>query len=761
MCGKEFEPKNNTQKYCSSKHLAHCEICGKEEEFASGVIYKDSNGRLVSRKACCRKCGAEKSRRTCLEKYGVENGAQAKEVKEKIRKTNLEKYGVENPFQSKEIQEKIKQTNLERFGAENAMQNKDIRKKAEKTNIKKYGGVAPACSKEIREKMQETCIERFGVDNAFKSEEKKDKIKQTNLDRYGVENVFNSKEIQDKIKATNLEKYGAENPFQSEEIKQKIKEINLDKYGVEHYSQTDEYKKKFQSTSMERYGTLHPMQSDTIKEIHKNNFIEKYGVENPQQVPEIKKKTENTNLEKYGHRSVLASEHGKEITRQTNLEKYGVEYSVQSPIVQKHRIENNLKKYGVEYTFQAEDIKEKIKQSNLDRYGVEYPMQSKEIQDKVKATNLKKYGVENFSQSHMYNISDWLNLEEFLIRNVDKYNCLDLVNHFNVDVLTLRKRVISENFQDYIKDFYSLSHPEMQFKQLLDSRIPNIKYIMHDRQAITPLELDFYFPEQNLAVEISPAYTHQYISEETEEFVMGVTDKEYHYNKFRLCEEADVELITIFDWEDINRVVDLIEDKLQPSSKVVYARKCTINYVGSVDNSHKDFLSKYHVLGLVNNKKDSFVLELIYQGEILGIAVYYPYKNGQLELKRLAFKDGCTITGGASKLVKNALKYKSDITSIITFSDNNLGTGSVYKTIGFELIEDNKYSCTYYNSQYEWAIKETSLWMQGADRLLKNFPGYTPVGIGDDLPKNNEIVMNYGFVPVYDCGYRKWIYNRK
>lgn len=95
ICGKEFEPKNRLQKYCSPKHLAHCEICGKEKEFASGVIYKDKDGKLFSKKACPTKCSVEKSKRTCLEKYGVENGAQAKEVQEKIKKTNLERYGVD------------------------------------------------------------------------------------------------------------------------------------------------------------------------------------------------------------------------------------------------------------------------------------------------------------------------------------------------------------------------------------------------------------------------------------------------------------------------------------------------------------------------------------------------------------------------------------------------------------------------------------------------------------------------------------------
>lgn len=733
VCGKEFKPRTNTQRYCKPKHLAHCEICGKEKEFASGLIYKDEDGKLFSTKACSTKCSVEKSKRTCLEKYGVENGAQAKEVQERIKKTNLEKYGVENPFQSKEIQEKIKKINLERYGTENAMQNQEIQEKTKKTNLERYGGVAPACSEEVREKMKETSLERYGVDNPFKSKEKQEKIRQTNLKKYGVDNPFKSKEIQDEIKAINLERYGAENVFQSEEIKDRIKQTNLDKYGVEYYSQTDEYKEKFQSTSLERYGTSHPMQSEEVKESHKKKFLSKYGVENPQQVEEIKKRTQETNLERYGATNLFASDYGKQKTKETNLEKYGVEYVSQSPLIQEKIIENNLEKYGVEHVFQAEEIKDKIRQTNLERYGVE-----------------------SFIQSHITNIDDWLNLGQFLLDSPNKYNCFDLVEYFNINMKTLRKRAINENLQDYIVDFYKLSEPEMQIKQLLDNRIPDIECIMHDRKAIAPLELDFYLPDHNLAIEVSPTYTHKYIGENDRNLFAGVSEKDYHYSKFKKCEEQGIELITIFDWEDPVKIIDLIENKIQPSLTVVYARKCQINYVDSVTKDHKEFLDKYHVLGRINNKNDSFTLELVYKNEVLGVAVFYPYKDDQLELKRLAFKDGATVVGGASKLVKNATEYKDNIEKIITFSDNNLGTGSVYRTIGFDLVEDNKYSCTFYNTRHDWAVKETSLWMVGADRLLKNFPGYKSIGTGEDLPKNDEIVMSYGFLPVYDCGYRKW-----
>ena len=73
-----------------------------------------------SKKYCCRECrykaAAANTKKTYMEKYGVESCFQLESVKEKSKKTNLRKYGVEYPGQSKEISEKRDRTNLERYG---------------------------------------------------------------------------------------------------------------------------------------------------------------------------------------------------------------------------------------------------------------------------------------------------------------------------------------------------------------------------------------------------------------------------------------------------------------------------------------------------------------------------------------------------------------------------------------------------------------------------------------------------------------------
>ena len=90
-----------------------------------------------------------------------------------------------------------------------------------------------------------------------------------------------------------------------------------------------------------------------------------------------------------------------------------------------------------------------------------------------------------------------------------------------------------------------------------------------------------------------------------------------------------------------------------------------------------------------------------------------------------------------------------------------MGTGSVYKKIGFELKEENKSSLIWENPPKNKYVKNLSLVEQGADVILKNFPNYQPVGQGENLPSNQEIIKSNGFYPIYDCGYRKWEYKKK
>ena len=248
--------------------IKHCKNCGKEFETL-----------IKSKEYCCRKCQYTFFDRECLYCHKIFKGSKSrkycsKECKqadmpnklERTKKTNLKKYGVENPFQNELIKEKIKQTNLKKYGVENPSQNKEIYEKIKQTNVEKYGFTSPIKNKDVKNKIENTMIKKYGVKNATQSKKIQNKIKKTNLKKYGVENPFQNELIKEKIKQTNLKKYGTEKPFQSVLVQDKIKKVFKNKYGVNHPSQLNFVKNKIKQTHLERYGV------ENIKYINIKHF---------------------------------------------------------------------------------------------------------------------------------------------------------------------------------------------------------------------------------------------------------------------------------------------------------------------------------------------------------------------------------------------------------------------------------------------------------------------------------------------------------
>jgi hypothetical protein len=93
----------------------------------------------------CRRCALhsaesnEKRKRTCIEKYGVDNPFKSKEIISKIHDTNIEKYGTACPAQSKENREKTKKKNLEKYGTEFYQSTEEYKQKVRDTCMRKYG----------------------------------------------------------------------------------------------------------------------------------------------------------------------------------------------------------------------------------------------------------------------------------------------------------------------------------------------------------------------------------------------------------------------------------------------------------------------------------------------------------------------------------------------------------------------------------------------------------------------------------------------
>lgn len=299
--------------------------------------------------------------KTTLEKYGVSNVAQSKDVYDNIVETNLKKYGVEHHQSLESQKEKVKKTNLERYGTTNGkvLKPKVIKPKKEKkvklfkvkdtrkghyynngviTKKIKEGDEIPEgfvrgmlLSDELKEKRsakaKETFLKKYGVDNPAKSKEVLAKIQKTNLERYGVEYSAQSDIVKEKVKTTNLKKYGVEYSFQANEVKDKIKATNLERYGVDNPSKSDIIKTRIVESNRKNLGVDYPMQSKDVMDKSRVTSFEKYGTEYPNQSDIVKSKIDASTLEHYGVNRVCKLDEFKQKVVDTNRERYGVDYT--------------------------------------------------------------------------------------------------------------------------------------------------------------------------------------------------------------------------------------------------------------------------------------------------------------------------------------------------------------------------------------------------------------------------------------------------
>ena len=275
-----------------------------------------------------------------------------------------------------------------------------------------------------------------------------------------------------------------------------------------------------------------------------------------------------------------------------------------------------------------------------------------------------------------------------------------------------------------------------------------IEVVHSDRSVIGPLELDLYFPANNVAVEYCGLYWHSELG--------GHKDKYYHLQKRRLCEEKGIRLITVFGDEyrkNKSTVLSRIDNALGISAKRIMGRKTTL--VLPVRRDVNEFLSSYHLQGFAPYKA-AFGLE--YEGVLIAVATVsaltraHTGAHSTLELKRLCFTPGVVVQGGASKLFRPIVEYavSNGYTSIKSYCDMRYGNpfNPVYEKLGFRLVSESKPSPSYIDtSKYLERINCYSLRKTPEERLT----GKTEW----------ELRRAQGYDRIWDCGHRSYIYEIK
>jgi hypothetical protein len=249
----------------------------------------------------------------------------------------------------------------------------------------------------------------------------------------------------------------------------------------------------------------------------------------------------------------------------------------------------------------------------------------------------------------------------------------------------------------------------------------NVKYEKRSRKVIPPLELDFYLPEKNVAIEINGEYWHSTLHKE----------KNYHLNKQKMCEEKNIKLLQLFthEFERIDCIKDIISSFIGNIKNKIYARKTKLKII---DNKQaQEFLEQNHLFGHSNC---NFSVGLFYNEKLVCVATFRKprfNKNYDLELIRFANKIGTQVLGGLGKIIKNIKQDKS----IISYAHRRLFSGNCYEKVGFKLKEKTK-------PGYFWYSKKHGIISRYKTQKHK---------LKTNLTENQHMSYN-GYIKIYDCG---------
>jgi hypothetical protein len=453
----------------------------------------------------------------------------------------------------------------------------------------------------------------------------------------------------------------------------------------------------------------------------------------------------------------------------TNIKVYGVANAVKSPVISKKisdalqaktkddweqivsfREETNIAKYGVLHPMHLGTTKDKIKKTSLNRYGTENPSSSDEVKQKRLKTFRSNFGVDNPFQNDVIikKIKDTRtsNYYETIITQFSEVTPLFDTFKGVEEIYDWLCNKCGAQFKDnldngkiprcylcYPRNSYGIQ--ENEIGQFLESL--SVDIIKRDRTLIKPLELDIVVPANKLAIEYCGLYWHSELN--------GQKNRTYHVNKYNLCLQQNIQLLTIFDDEWLlkqNCVKSILMAKLNLLEKT-YARRCSVREIDTEEE--KKFLKETHIQGY----NASSVAYGLYQDGILQSVMSFgkPRYNQKFDFEILRYATRKGVVGGASKLFSYFVKDRNP-NSVISYSDLRWGRGLVYINMGFKFEYTSKPDYWYLTPDkiryHRTKYMKKALIKEGFDPVLTEW----------------QIMQLKGFDRIWDCGSNVFVWRQ-
>ena len=228
-----------------------------------------------------------------------------------------------------------------------------------------------------------------------------------------------------------------------------------------------------------------------------------------------------------------------------------------------------------------------------------------------------------------------------------------------------------------------------------------------------------------------------------------------HQREALAAHDAGVELMQIYDWFDMDTILDMIKSRFVMQPRKIFARNTEARVITQKDAN--GFLERYHMQGGARGQFYCVGLFDKDKGDLVQVQTFGKSrfdKDHEWEAIRLASKSGVIVVGGVSKGFSKFVK-DNDPESVVSYVDADRSVGDADEKTGFSYVRQTTPTDVWFDpfGKNPKSYKDTSVQMAGIDKILglpaSDFPDYVK---GDKTTGNTALMLKMGYVRVPTSG---------
>lgn len=285
------------------------------------------------------------------------------------------------------------------------------------------------------------------------------------------------------------------------------------------------------------------------------------------------------------------------------------------------------------------------------------------------------------------------------------------------------------------------SRHETEIADALREAVPDLAVEMNKRGLIGGRkEIDLFIPSRKMGIEFNGLWWHS----------ENMKDRHYHHEKYRAAKSHGIELIQIWEheWRDRReQVKSLLLSKLGYLPGIG-ARSCQLREISR--KQALEFFENTHIQGA--SKMITHAVALFSaDGIVAALGLRIDRSRGEMVIER--FASSVRVAGGFSRLLRKAegVALEHGIRRVVTFSDNCISSGALYRGTGFEHEKDIP-------PDYRYLYQRPGGPVLANKRMFRKekFRNDPSLEFQESLTERELAKLN-GLVRVWDAGKVRWV----